>query len=73
MGIRLRVVMPWDRSLDRRSHQERYPVHSRVDELESIHERMQGGKRTDVDSPEVLGVTPIGFNGPLLDFGEGHS
>jgi hypothetical protein len=36
---------------------------------------MQGGKRADVDSPEVLGVrvTPFSFDGLLLVFREGHS
>jgi hypothetical protein len=72
MGIRLQVVMPWDQSWGRRSHRERYPIHGRVDKLKPIHEMMQGGKRADVNSPEVFGITPFGFGGLPPVFREGH-
>jgi hypothetical protein len=72
MEIPLRVATPWDQSWDRRSHQESYPACGQVDELQPIQERKERGKRTDNDSPEVLGVTPLGLDGPVIVFREGH-
>jgi hypothetical protein len=41
--------------------------------FESIQEKKNKGKGTDIDPPGLLGIPPLDVDGSSLIFGEGHN